>query len=579
LIVERCLYGSVLLTYTNQKKMKKLINPLRFAATGLLLIYATSCKKENYDDITVPDVPLLTTTGNVNPADSLGTLKALTAASFPNMGMAITANFMTAGSPYLATVKAQANNITFGNELKEGSVVSTNGTYNYTTADNLYNICAANGLQVFGHTLVWHSQQSATYLNSLIAPIVTTPVLTNVLVNGGFETVNGTSISNWSAYNGATSFSSTTAANEVRSGSKALKVVVAANGDAYKVQLASDLFNTTVGTNYTMTFYIKAAAAGGKMRISTGTTAQYSADYNITTDWAPYTFTFPAKDAQTRVLFDIGYVANTYFVDDVTVTGPAVGSGSVEQTPAQKAAAIETEMKRYITTTMQRYTSKIKAWDVVNEAFIDNGQLRTSTNYPILPANTTNEFLYGQYIGTKYDNNNYILKAFQTAKAADATALRFINDYNLETSKLKVDSMKALVTFINSKGALIDGIGTQMHVTYNTTRKGIDYAFKTLASTGLKIRISELDVIANVNKSATYVPSATIPNLQADMYKYIVQSYLKNVPAAQRYGITVWGVADTDSWLNTPATPDVPLLFDKTFKKKVTFSGFIQGLK
>lgn len=560
--------------------MKNIFNPLRFVATGLLLIYATSCKKENYDDITVPDVPLVTTTGNVNPADSLGLLKTLTASSFPNMGMAVTANFMTAGSAYLATVKAQANNITFGNELKEGSVVSSNGTYNYTTADNLYNICANNGLQVFGHTLVWHSQQNATYLNSLIAPIVTTPVLTNVLVNGGFETVNGTSISNWSVYNGGpNAFSSTTAANEIRTGARALKVVVAANGDAYKVQLASDQFNTTSGTNYTVTFYIKAAAAGGKMRVSTDPNAQYSADYNTTTDWAPYSYTFRANSAQTSIRLDMGYIANTYFVDDVTVTGPAVGSGSVEQTPAQKAAAIETEMRRYITTTMQRYAGKIKAWDVVNEAFVNNGQLRTSGNYTIPTANTNSEFLYGPYIGTKYDDNNYILKAFQAAKAADPTALRFINDYNLETSKLKVDSMKALVTFINSKGALVDGLGTQMHVAYNTSHAGIDYAFKTLASTGLKIRISELDVIANTARSATYVPSATIPNLQADMYKYIVQSYIKNVPAAQRYGITVWGVADTDSWLNTASAPDVPLLFDKNFKKKVNFSGFIQGLK
>jgi len=557
------------------------MNPLRFAATGLLLMYATSCKKENYDDITVPDVPLVTTTGNVNPADSLGLLKTLTASSFPNMGMAVTANFMTPGSAYLATVKAQANNVTFGNELKEESIVSSNGTYNYTTADNLYNICANNGLQVFGHTLVWHSQQRATYLNSLIAPIISTPVLTNVLVNGGFETVSGTSISNWSGYNNAAAFSSASGANEVRTGARSLKVVVPANDDPYKVQLSSDQFNTTVGTNYTMTFYIKATGAGGKMRISTGpsATAQYSADYNTTTDWAAYTFTFRANSATTSVLFDMGYIKNTYYVDDVTVTGPAVGSGSTEQTPAQKAAAIETEMKRYITTTMQRYAGKIKAWDVVNEAFMQRGELRTNTTYTIPDANVNNEFLYGQYIGTKYDNNNYILKAFQTAKAADPTALKFINDYNLETSKLKVDSMKALVTFINSKGALIDGVGTQMHIAYNTPHAGIDYAFKVLASTGLKVRISELDVIANIGKSATYVPSVTIPNLQADMYKYVVQSYLKNVPAAQRYGITVWGVADTDSWLNTSATPDVPLLFDKSFKKKVNFSGFIQGLK
>lgn len=178
-----------------------------------------------------------------------------------------------------------------------------------------------------------------------------------------------------------------------------------------------------------------------------------------------------------------------------------------------------------------------------------------------------------------YDLNNYVLKAFQYAKSADPTALRFINDYNLETSKAKTDSMVALVTYINKQGALIDGIGTQMHVAYNTPHAGIDYSFKALAATGLKIRISELDVIVNTARSATYVPSGTIQSIQADMYKYIIQSYIKNVPAAQRYGVTVWGVADTDSWLNTKASPDIPLLFDANYKKKIAFAGFIQGLK
>ena len=67
--------------------------------------------------------------------------------------------------------------------------------------------------------------------------------------------------------------------------------------------------------------------------------------------------------------------------------------------------------------------------------------------------------------------------------------------------------------------------------------------------------------------------------IQADMYKYVLQFYLKNVPAVQRYGVTVWGVADTDSWLNTAAVPDIALLFDRNYKKKFAFAGFIQGLK
>ncbi|MEB0260357.1 MULTISPECIES: endo-1,4-beta-xylanase [unclassified Mucilaginibacter] len=556
--------------------MKNSTKILRLCVAGMLIACSSSCRKDNYDNVTVPETPLLTSTGNVNPADSMGVLKILTASSFPNMGMAVTYGPMSSNAAFLATVKAHANNITFGNELKEGSVVTNNGTYNYTTADALYNICKNNGLQVFGHTLVWHSQQNSTYLNALIAPQVTAPVLTNVLANGGFEAGSGSSFTNWGAYNGAASFMAGSGANEVRTGSRSLKVSVAANGEAYSVQLASDLFGTTVGTSYTMTFYIKAATAGGKMRISTGTTAQYSSDYATTTSFAPYTFTFNAKDAQTRVLIDIGSVANTYYVDDVAVTGPASGSGIIEQTAAQKATAIDNEMKKYITTTMQRYTGNIKAWDVVNEPFTNNGALRTNTNYSVA---ANNEFLYGQYIGTKYDQNNYILKAFQYAKAADPSALRFINDYNLEVSRAKTDSIVALVNYINKQGALIDGIGTQMHIALNTSHAGIDYAFKALASTGVKIRISELDIILNSSRSATYTPSVTGLNLQADLYKYVMQSYLKNVPVGQRYGVTVWGVSDTDSWLNTTASPDVPLLFDKNYKKKVAFAGFIQGLK
>jgi endo-1,4-beta-xylanase len=49
------------------------------------------------------------------------------------------------------------------------------------------------------------------------------------------------------------------------------------------------------------------------------------------------------------------------------------------------------------------------------------------------------------------------------------------------------------------------------------------------------------------------------------------------VPLAQRYGVTVWGVSDTDSWLNVAGSPDFPLLFDTQYVKKAAYSGFKMG--
>jgi endo-1,4-beta-xylanase len=65
----------------------------------------------------------------------------------------------------------------------------------------------------------------------------------------------------------------------------------------------------------------------------------------------------------------------------------------------------------------------------------------------------------------------------------------------------------------------------------------------------LKVRISELDVRVNPNKKYQFFLSKQFESYQADMYAYIVKSYLTNVPAAQQSGITIWGVTDDTSWL------------------------------
>lgn len=93
------------------------------------------------------------------------------------------------------------------------------------------------------------------------------------------------------------------------------------------------------------------------------------------------------------------------------------------------------------------------------------------------------------------------------------------------------------------------------------------------------VRVSELDVTMNSSKSASFTTTASQLASQAAMYKYVVQSYLKNVPKAQRFGITVWGLTDNESWLNTASAPDYPLLFNQNLSKKAAYYSFLEAFK
>src|SRR5690606_4274498 len=122
---------------------------------------------------------------------------------------------------------------------------------------------------------------------------------------------------------------------------------------------------------------------------------------------------------------------------------------------------LDTALKTFIDGMVGRYKNKVKAWDVVNELFTDGGQIRNNANSPA-PAGASDWFVWSEYMK---DDKEFGLKAFQYAAQADPNADLYINDYNLETSPAKLDALIAYVADLKSKGAKVDGIGTQMHVT------------------------------------------------------------------------------------------------------------------
>ncbi len=192
-------------------------------------------------------------------------------------------------------------------------------------------------------------------------------------------------------------------------------------------------------------------------------------------------------------------------------------------------------------------------------------------------------FYWGYYV------SDYAVKAFQYARQyLPASTKLFVNDYNLENSSSK---LAALINFVNNidaanGSAIVDGIGTQMHITLTTSddedtnaaniaelKAQVDEQFQTLAASGKLIRITELDIALG-----TSTPSATQYEAQSDCYEMIVRSYLENIPSAQQSGITAWSLSDNEDehvyWL----PGEVPNLFDADYKRKWAYKGFCDGL-
>lgn len=482
------------------------------------------------------------------------------AASFP-VGAAIAFTPFINETGYSGAAKRDFDAVTFEYHMKHGAVVQNNGTYNFTNTDAL--VAAVGAMDIFGHALGWHQNQNATYLKSYSGLVI--PAAAELATNPGFES----GMSGWSIFNsnGAT-ITATTTAGEYRSGASGMKVVnpTAWPGNQWRVQVSSTAFATTPGKQYTISYWVKAAAAGGSIRLSSGpTSAQYQGDQTIGTAFQQVNWTITANLASTTFLFDMGQVANTYYIDDVSVKEviPVPGGAAI-------ANKLDTALGNFITTIVNRYKAKVRAWDVVNELFADDGNLRNNANTPSTAADV---LVWSNYLG-----RDYALKAFNYAKAADPTADLYINDYNLESQPVKLDSLIKMVAELKSKGAKIDGIGTQMHVgRTNISYSGIDAMMQKLAATGLKIRISELDVKA-VQGSAAKALTLELAAYQAVIYQYVAASYIKYIPPAQRAGITVWGVNDKNSWLYNAGT-EFPLLYDDNYYKKQAYAGFLKGLQ
>ncbi|HEU4328991.1 MAG TPA: endo-1,4-beta-xylanase [Roseiflexaceae bacterium] len=189
---------------------------------------------------------------------------------------------------------------------------------------------------------------------------------------------------------------------------------------------------------------------------------------------------------------------------------------------------------------------QIFAWDVVNEAFNENGTRRSS--------------VFQNVIG-----NSFIELAFRRARAADPVTKLIYNDYNVETVNAKSTAMYNMVADFKRRGVPIDGVGLQMHLSGN----GIDYNslaqnMQRFAALGVEVYITEMDV---------GISSTTQANLQAQANVYSnVLARCKAQPACKAF--QVWGIPDKYSW----RTGENALIFDNNYNAKPAYYALQTGL-
>lgn len=213
-----------------------------------------------------------------------------------------------------------------------------------------------------------------------------------------------------------------------------------------------------------------------------------------------------------------------------------------------------TILREHIHTVVGHYRGKVVAWDVVNEAFDEQGTLRDT--------------IWLRHIGPQY-----IALAFQWAHEANPQAKLFYNDYGAEGLSPKSEAVYQMVQGLLKEGIPIHGVGLQMHIALNTAPATSEVVanMQRLGALGLEMHITEMDVRIAENNTLQGLKQ------QAEIYGDMLGVCLS---AANCKAFVVWGLTDRYSWIPQYfGVADAPLPFDENFQPKPAYYALMDVLK
>ncbi|MDO8514432.1 MAG: endo-1,4-beta-xylanase [bacterium] len=271
-------------------------------------------------------------------------------------------------------------------------------------------------------------------------------------------------------------------------------------------------------------------------------------------------FIHPQQDVYSFIEMDT--LVNIALQNDMLVHGHALvyAKSSPEWMTDSPKEELQEIMVNHVATVVGHFKGRVAEWDVVNEP-LSNKKAPYRDERHGLDRNTWYEAMGEQYIDL----------AFRTAHKADPSAELYLNDYGLERDGERWDALLGLVKRLKNRGVPVDGIGFESHVygdgDYNEAST-LRAHMQTLATLGLKVRISEIDVTGDD------------PEAQINQYVVGLDVCLR---ALNCTGYSTWGVTDlygsTTRSDRYPTVYGTSLLFDTNLKAKPAYSALQKRLR
>jgi GH35 family endo-1,4-beta-xylanase len=309
-------------------KYKKFIPVVALAA-----LFATSCddqmmeweERDPASEITVAEIPLKMEE-KISRYDALNTYTDFKLGVGVGVGLYMEPGLMD------SVVHQNFDEVVAGYIMKHGPMVQSDGSIDFTTADAFVEKAKNAGLSVFGHTLVWHQNQDASYLNGLIAPeVIPEPAGSNLLDISGLE--DG-SFTGWARNNQGDGITIEGGAG-MGAGTDAMKLIASSSSANYwDLQIVSPEVPVIAGHEYQVTFFIKSDQPGAGRISMPGAANEYpwidwmgtgsgTEAFETTSTWQQVQYSvseFAEGSTGFSLSFDLGSVPDvTYYIDVNTI--------------------------------------------------------------------------------------------------------------------------------------------------------------------------------------------------------------------------------------------------------------------